>query len=322
MARVLVIGGNLFIGRVLVERLLERDEVVIMHRSRGTPFGERVTEIRCDRNDAKGVRAALSDQKIDIVYDNVYDWQRGTTAEQVMAAVETLAPQLERYVFTSSVAVYPPGGPYDENASLLAPDHPNLYGAHKAETERQLFDLYHREGVPVATIRPSFIYGPGNPFPRETWFWERILAGRPVIVPEDGAATMQWVHVDDVAEAAIRAATMDAAIGHAYNLGNYPPITQRAFVELLAEVAGKPVELVPVPRAQIEKAGGQLAMPPLYFGAYLDLPPITARTDRAREDLGLELRSLEEGLRQTYEWYRLQPKQPVDFTWENGLLAS
>jgi 2'-hydroxyisoflavone reductase len=322
MARVLVIGGNLFIGRVLVERLLERDEVVIMHRSQGTPFGERVTEIRCDRNDAKAVRAALSDQKIDIVYDNVYDWQRGTTAEQVMAAVETLAPHLERYVFTSSVAVYPPGGPYDEDASLLAPDHPNLYGAQKAETERQLFDFYRREGVPVATIRPSFIYGPGNPFPRETWFWERILAGRPVIVPEDGATTMQWVHVGDVVEAAIRAATMDVAIGHAYNLGNYPPITQRAFVELLAEVAGKPVELVPVPRAQIEKAGGQLAAPPLYFGAYLDLPPITARTDRVREDLGLNLRSLEAGLRQTYEWYRSQPKQPVDFTWENGLLAS
>jgi len=130
------------------------------------------------------------------------------------------------------------------------------------------------------------------------------------------------VHVGDVAEAAIRAATMDVAIGHAYNLGNYPPITQRAFVELLAEVAGKPVEVVSIPRAQIEKAGGQLAASPLYFGAYLDLPPITARTARVRDDLDLELRSLEAGLRQTYEWYRSQPKQPVDFTWENGLLAS
>jgi nucleoside-diphosphate-sugar epimerase len=321
MARVLVIGGNLFIGRVLVERLLERNEVVIMHRSKGTPFGDRVIEISCDRNDAKAVRAALSNQKFDIVYDNVYDWQRGTTAEQVIAAVEPLAPHLKRYVFTSSVAVYPPGGPYDENASLLAADHPNLYGAQKAETERALFDLYRREGVPVATIRPSFIYGPGNPFPRETWFWERILAGRPVIIPEDGAATMQWVHVDDVAEAAIRAATIDGAIGHAYNLGNYPPITQRAFIELLAQVAGEPVELVPVPRARIEEAGGQLAMPPMYFGAYLDLPPITARTERVREELGLELRSLEDGLRETYAWYRSQPKQAVDFTWENGLLA-
>jgi 2'-hydroxyisoflavone reductase len=322
MARVLVIGGNLFIGRVLVERLLERNEVVIMHRSKGTPFGDRVTEIRCDRNDARAVREALSRQKFDVVYDNVYDWERGTTAEQVMAAVETLSPYLKRYVFTSSVAVYPPGGPHDEDASLLAADHPNLYGAQKAETERSLFELYRRESVPVATIRPSFIYGPGNPFPREAWFWERILAGRPVIIPDDGSATMQWVHVDDVAAAAMRAATMDVAIGHAYNLGNYPPITQRAFVELLAHVADRPVELVPVPRSQIQRAGGQLAAPPLYFGAYLDLPPITARTERVRDELGLQLRSLEDGLRETYEWYRSQPQQPADFTWENGLLAS
>ena len=35
MARVLVIGGTLFIGRALVDRLLERgDDVVIMHRGR------------------------------------------------------------------------------------------------------------------------------------------------------------------------------------------------------------------------------------------------------------------------------------------------
>ena len=323
MARVLVIGGNLFIGRVLVERLLERDDdVVIMHRSRGTPFGNRVSEVQCDRNDAKAVRAALGNEKFDVVYDNVYDWQRGTSAEQVMAAVTTLAPHLDRYVFTSSVAVYPPGGPHDEDASLLAADHPNLYGAQKAQTERELFDSYRTEGVPVATIRPSFIYGPGNPFPRETWFWDRILAGRPVIIPDDGEATMQWVHVDDVAEAAMRAATMDVAIGRAYNLGNFPPITQRAFIELLAQVAGRQAELVAVPRAQIQSAGGQLASPPLYFGAYLDLPPITARTDRARQELGLELRALEDGLRETYEWYRSQPKQPADFTWENGLLAS
>ena len=43
MARALVIGGTLFIGRALVDKLLERgDDVVIMHRGRGTPFGARV----------------------------------------------------------------------------------------------------------------------------------------------------------------------------------------------------------------------------------------------------------------------------------------
>jgi len=87
MTRALVIGGTLFIGRALVERLLERgDEVVIMHRGRGTPFGARVGEIRCDRNDTAAVKAALDGTRFDVVYDNVFDWQRGTTAAQVCAA--------------------------------------------------------------------------------------------------------------------------------------------------------------------------------------------------------------------------------------------
>ena len=107
MARALVIGGTLFIGRALVEQLLARgDDVVVMHRGTGTPFGSRVGEIQCDRNDVAAVRTALKNTRFDVVYDNVYDWQRGTTAEQVSAAAAAAASgKLRRYVFTSSIAV-------------------------------------------------------------------------------------------------------------------------------------------------------------------------------------------------------------------------
>ena len=322
MARVLVIGGNLFIGRALVERLLARgDEVVIMHRNRGTPFGDRVGELQCDRNDTRAVRAALAGKQFDLIFDNVYDWQRGTSAEQVTAAARAAGVKLERYVFTSSVAAYPPGGPYDEDAQLVADSDPNQYGAQKAASERALFSLAEREGVRVSTLRPAFIYGPNNPFPRESFFWDRILAGRPIILPDDGSATMQWVHVDDVAQAAVLAASTDRANGRAYNLANYPPISQRDFVELLARAAGRTVTLVPVPRAAIHAAGGQLMAPPLYFGAYLDLAPITVRTDRVRDELGMELRPLEDGMRQTFEWYQSQRHERPDFAWEDRLLA-
>lgn len=325
MARTLVIGGTLFIGRTLVQQLLERgDDVVIMHRGTSTPFGERVDTIRCDRNDIGGVRKALTDQRFDTVYDNVYDWERGTTAEQVTAAATAVGDGLERYVFMSSVAVYPPGGEHDEDAALVPSDHPNTYGAQKADSERALFALHEREGIPVATLRPTFVYGPYNPFDREAFFWDRILAGRPVIVPDDGSRTMQWVYSLDVARAAILAATTVAAAGRTYNLAGYPPITQNDFVRLLATIAGKPVELVHVPRERIERAGGQLAAPPLYFGAYLDLDPITARSDRVREELGLRLTPLEDGLRETFRWYRDQagsPRRP-DFSFDDRLLAA
>ena len=323
MARVLVIGGTLFIGRALVDRLLERgDEVVIMHRGKGTPFGGRVAELRCDRNDFAAVRAALHDTSFDVVYDNVYDWERGTTAEQVSAAAVAASAGLGRYVFTSSVAAYPEGGPYDERAPLVPSDHPNVYGAQKADSERALFDLHRRQDLPVTTLRPAFIYGPNNPFPREAFFWERLLAGRPIIIPEDGSRTMQWVHVKDVASAAVLASTRDVAVGHAYNLASYPPITQIDFVQLLARIAGREAHLVHIPREQIERAGGALFAPPFYFGVYLDIPPITVRSDRAHSELGLELTPLEEGLRETYQWYQQQERPQSDFSWEDRLLVA
>jgi 2'-hydroxyisoflavone reductase len=323
MARVLVIGGTLFIGRALVDQLLERgDEVVIMHRGKETPFGKRVSEIRCDRNDIAAVRSALSDTRFDVVYDNVYDWERGTTAEQVAAAAIATATGLSRYVFTSSVAAYPPGGEYDEEDPLVPSDFPNPYAAQKAESERALFELHRRKGVPVTTLRPAFIYGPHNPFDREAFFWDRLRAGRPIIIPEDGSRTMQWVHVRDVALAAVLAASSDAAVGRAYNLASYPPITQIEFVELLARIADREPHLVHVPREQIQQAGGELFAPPFYFGVYLDIPPITARVDRARGELGLDFTPLEEGLRETYNWYQQQRRSQPDFSWEDRLLTA
>ena len=322
MARALVIGGTLFIGRALVEQLLERgDEVVIMHRGKGTPFGSRVGEIACDRNDVTAVRAALRGERFDAIYDNVYDWERGTSAEQVTAAARA-AEGVKRYIFTSSVAAYPPGGEYDESAPLVPADYPNLYGAQKAETERALFELHRRHGLAVTTLRPAFIYGPHNPYDREAFFWDRMRAGRPIIIPEDGSWTMQWVHVRDVARAAVLAANDDTANGQAYNLGNYPAISQLDFVELLASVAGKRAELVHVPRERIVEAGGGLLQPPFYYGVFLDIPPITVRPDRARADLGLELTPLEDGLRETYLWYEDQRRPQPDFSWEDRLLAA
>ena len=323
MARVLVIGGTLFIGRALVDQLLERgDDVVIMHRGDGTPFGGRVGEIRCDRNDGAAVREALSGTRFDVVYDNVYDWQRGTTADQVSAAAKATARGLRRYVFTSSIAAYPEGGEYDESAPLVPSDHPSVYGAQKADSERALFELHRRETFPVATLRPAFIYGPHNPFDREAFFWDRMLADRPIIIPEDGSRTMQWVHVRDVARAAVLAANEDVAVGHAYNLASYPPITQIEYVQLLASIAGKRAQLVHIPREQIRRAGGELFSPPYYFGVYLDIPPITVRVERVRAEPGLELTPLEDGLRETYRWYQQQQRPQPDYSWEDGLLAS
>ncbi len=323
MPRSLVIGGTLFIGRALVDQLLARgDDVVIMHRGTGTPFGPRVGEIQCDRNDIPAVRAALDGEPFDFIYDNVFDWSRGTTAEQVSAAATANVKGLRRYVFTSSVAAYDPGaGERDENAPLAKSDNENGYGVKKAESESALFALWRERGVPVSTIRPAFIYGPNNPFDRESFFWDRLLAGRSILIPDDGR-TMQLVLSTDVARASVLASERDVAIGRAYNVANYPPIAQADFVRLLAKVAGTAANVVQAPRERLIELGGGLSRPPYYFGAYLDLPPITVLPHRAQSELGLALTPLEDGLRETFRWYQQQGRAKPDFSWEDKALAA
>ena len=322
MPRALVIGGTLFIGRALVEQLLARgDEVTVMHRGATTPFGERVQRIRCDRNDVSAVRAALKGKDFEVVYDNVYDMERGTSADQVKGAVLASASgSLKRYVFMSTIAVYGAGSELVEDSPLAPSDDHNIYGAQKADSERMLFELHRRQGVPVTTLRPTFIYGPDNAIDREAWFWDRIVTGRPVIVPDAGERRMQWVYVQDVARAAVIASESDKAIGRAYNLCNYPAITQREFVELLGRVAGRETKVVPVSREELLKRGGQLFGHPAYFGVFLDLPPMVARSDRVRAELGFEFTPLEAGLRETFGWYRRQSRPNPDYSWEDEVV--
>lgn len=320
--RALVIGGTLFIGRALVRRLLARgDNVTILHRGKHNPFAGHTADIHCDRNDPKAIAQQLGGQQFDVVYDNVYDWQRGTTAEQVKAAAVATSQRLRRYVFTSSVAAYGDGLNHSEDDPLATPDHPEAYVRNKAETERMLFALHREQAFPAVTLRPPYVYGPENPFYREAFFWDRLLANRPILLPDNGERLMQFVLADDLARAAILAADTDAATGSAYNIANESPITQRSLVEALAAAAGKQAQLVPAPRKRLVELGGNVFEPPFYFAQYYDMPPITQNTTRAQRELGFEPTPWEEGLRRSFAWYSAQQRPAADFSFDDKALT-
>jgi 2'-hydroxyisoflavone reductase len=320
--RVLVIGGTLFIGKELVRRLLEGGErVTILHRGRSR-VPENADAIICNRNDVDAVWRALRGRDFQVVFDNVYDFERGTTAEQVAAAADACGPALERYVFLSSVAAYGEGRNLPEDAPLAPADHPVPYVRNKAETERMLFRRRRERGFPAVTLRPPFVYGPENPYYREAFFWDRILRDRPIIVPDDGSRLMQFAYVKDLVWAALRAGELPAAAGQAYNIANPEPVTQLQAVRAFARAAGREARVVFLPRARIEAAGGGVFNPPYYFGQYFDLPPITVSTAKAQQDLGFHATPFEEGLAETYRWYLGQPRDAPDFSFEDRLLES
>src|SRR5262252_8281751 len=151
----LVIGGTGYIGRALVAALLkEEHSVTVLHRRARHDLGRRVANIAADRNDAPALKAALAGKKFDVVFDNVYDWERGTTAGHIEATARACGDSLRRYIFMSSVAAYGDGK--------------------------------------------------NHPYYREAFFWDRIRAGRPIILPGDGRRLMQFVYVKDLVRAAVK----------------------------------------------------------------------------------------------------------------------
>ncbi len=321
--KVLVIGGTLFIGKRLVTELLKAGhEVTILHRRPSHPFGRRVQALVGDRNDPEAMRALVAPGRYEVIFDNVYDWERGTTARQVEAAAQAAGDRLARYIFMSSVAAYADGLNHHEGDALAPDDHPDTYVRNKAQTERLLFRLHQRKGLPVVTFRPPFVYGPESPFYREAFFWDRMLDKRPIVIPGDGRRLMQFVYVKDLVAACLKAMTVRAAVGEAFNIGNPKPLAQVEVVEALAKAAGKKPELVRVPRDRIAAAGGNPMGEPAYFGVYYDLAPITEVIGKARRILGIEPTDFLQGLKETYRWYlRHRHSRPADYSFEDRLLA-
>lgn len=318
----LVIGGTGFLGRFLVKELLKAGhDVTVMHRRDRHGMGRRVKNLQVNRNDRKAVKSALTGAGFEAIFDNAYDFDKGTTAAHVEAAARAAGDSLQRYVFTSSVAAYGAGLNHHEANALAPDDHPEAYVRNKAMSERLLFRLHQRIGVPAVTIRPPFIYGPSNPYYREAFFWDRMRAKRPVILPGDGRRLMQFVYVHDVVSAMLRVLDVDAAVGHAFNIASPRPLSQADVVKALAKAAGRKPDVVRIPREYILKSGGHPMGPNLYFGMYYDLPPITQVTAKAQRVLKFKATDFATGLKDTYKWYVRNNSFPQpEFGFEDQLM--
>jgi nucleoside-diphosphate-sugar epimerase len=318
-----VIGGTQFIGRLLVSSLVRAGhEVHILHRKSRHAFGRRVHNLVADRNDPVSVRKAVGAIRFDCVYDIAYDWEHGTTGPQVEATAQMFDGKIARYVFMSSVAAYGDGLNHHEGDALAPDDHQSSYARNKAMSERALFRMHQRTGFPIVTLRPPFVYGPGNPFYREAFFWDRFRAGRAVILPSEGHRLMQFVYVKDLVDIAMKAMELRNAVGHAFNTANPRALTQHELIIDLARVAGvKEPQTVSIPRELIHRGGGRVMGDKLYFGYYYDVPAITQIVTKAQRMLGFKPTDFLAGLKLTYRAYLKKRQFPKpDFTFEDELL--
>jgi nucleoside-diphosphate-sugar epimerase len=304
--KILVMGGTRFVGKPLVEQLLADGHALTLFTRGNKPAPAGVEHLTGDRTDPEAL-AQLQGRAFDVIVDS-----SGRSLDDSRAVVERTGAPSHRFVYVSSAGVYADSElwPLSEDS----PTDPESRHAGKLHTEAWL----RQQGIAFTSFRPTYIVGPGNYNPVESWFFDRIVHGRPVPLPGDGTTITQIGHVNDLATAMARCVDVDAAANRIYNCTSVQGITFRGLVAAAARAAGKDpasVEIRSFDPAGLDKKARK-AFP-------LRLAHFLTDVTRVRRELAWDPRFDAEGcLVDSFEndYARRMPTSP-DFSADEALLA-
>ena len=231
----------------------------------------------------------------------------GTTTSLLAAG----AAGVPKIVYTSSIAAVglrPDGAPSDETVDFNLYDVANEYVLTKMLSERVAMSF--AKTLPIVVVNPAFPFGPNDIAPTPTG--KIVLAILRGEVPGTTPGGFCAIDVDDVAAAHVAAETK-GRVGERYILGDHN-IAFHDFVHLVARVAG-----VKAPRLRLPGwlgAGAALGMELWSDYVTHEEPRATYRSvaylqrtaffdpGKARRELGLASRPLEESIERAVRWFR------------------
>jgi UDP-glucose 4-epimerase len=144
------------------------------------------------------------------------------------------------YAGTRQVYGRPERLPVDETHLVRPAD---INGINKAAGENYHLVYNNVYGVRACSLRLTNVYGPRQLIRHNRqgfigWFIRLAIEGRPIQIYGDGAQLRDLVHVDDAADAFLRAGASDACNGRVFNVGGSRPVSHRELAALLVRLAG------------------------------------------------------------------------------------
>ncbi len=164
-----------------------------------------------------------------------HDRQSGRSIHEVYVEglgnlVHTLAEQTQRIIYISSTGVYGQSdGSWVDETSPCAPSR----GGGQACLSAEQLLLGSRWADRTVILRLAGIYGPQR-LPR----MRQVVAGQPLRTASDGMLNL--IHVEDAAQAVIRAAQADLQPPRVFLISDGKPVVRRTFYEELAVLLGAP----------------------------------------------------------------------------------
>lgn len=301
--KALVTGGAGFIGSHLVDALLAQGAKVLVVDDLSTGKKKNVAKKAAFKKCsilapafAKIVRAFKPDVVFHVaaqasVADSVAHPAENAAANvlgTIRVAEAAVAAKAKRLVFSSTGgALYATGEPPFAESSAAEPKSP--YGISKLAAEHYLRYFNAEQGLSCVSLRYANVYGPRQDAGGEgavvPAFVGRLLAGKPVSMHGTGEQTRDFVHVDDVVAANLRAA--DASVSGTFNIGSGEAISMNALLQELEQAMDIKAKIKHTPARQG------------------DVMRTFLNTAKAEAELGWEPKvAFKDGLRRTAESYR------------------
>lgn len=164
-----------------------------------------------------------------------------------------------------------------------------VYAVSKLAGEHLSHAYYKQYSLPVVTVRPFNVYGPGQTGEGALQiFIKRALKNEEIFINGDGAQIRAWCYVDDFVDCLIRCIEDPKAIGESFNLGNARAVmTTLGLAQTVCRVlnSSSKISHKPALSADIE----------------LRIPSVT----KTEEVLGFKAKvDLEEGIQRTAEYFK------------------
>jgi nucleoside-diphosphate-sugar epimerase len=213
--------------------------------------------------------------------------------------------EIPRGVYTSTLAINSNthGRVVDESYRYDGP-HLTEYDRTKWAAHREVAEPLMADGLPLVVVMPGLVYGPGDTSSARDTFVQYLTRKLP-LVPRGTAYS--WAHVDDIAQAHLRA--MDHGVaGESYIIAG-PAHTLVEALQIAEGITGVPAPRLRAPAAAIKALAAvaglaeRVATLPAGYSAELlrASAGVTYLGDnaKARRELGYNPRPLHEGLGET-----------------------
>jgi len=234
----LVTGGAGFIGAHVTNHLIEMGHQVIVLDDLSGGFQDYVNEnaifIKGSVTDEKLVQQLFLDYKFDYVYHLAAYAAEGLSHfirrfnynNNLIGSInlinESIKHKIERFVFTSSIAVYGALTPPMREDMYPQPEDP--YGVAKYAVELDLKTAHEMFGLNYTIFRPHNVYGEyqniGDKYRNVIGiFMNQLMQGKSLSVFGDGKQTRAFSYIDDVAPFIANCVNIPASCNEIFNIG-------------------------------------------------------------------------------------------------------